>query len=207
MLCLYNALEIFLIILSLLADLKLMSVSYSWKVFSLQVGDTWKWKRDKRHYDHDYSYSFHFLYYVIFDQQLKITYPPLKIKKLQVAHFLPALKIFRAPCRKGREHCDGIWQCVNCSWTGIFKNKFLVHGQYIRLPTTLEGSHHANWNSVIYRKGAVHRTEIERQCSTARIFKGALSGLKQFLAAECPLKMMKKAFYFTSKALFVFKIF
>ena len=39
------------------------------------------------------------------------------------------------------------------------------------------------------------------------IFKGALSGLRQFLAAGSPLKMMKNAFYFTSKALFVLKIF
>ena len=38
-------------------------------------------------------------------------------------------------------------------------------------------------------------------------FKGALSGLGQFLATESPLKMMKNAFYFTSKALFVLKIF
>ena len=35
-------------------------------------------------------------------------------------------------------------------------------------------------------------------------FKGALSGL---LPTESPLKMMKNAFYFTSKALFVLKIF
>ena len=39
------------------------------------------------------------------------------------------------------------------------------------------------------------------------IFKGALSGLRQFLAAKSLLKMMKNAFYFTSKALFVFQIF
>ena len=31
-------------------------------------------------------------------------------------------------------------------------------------------------------------------------FKGALSDLRQFLTAESPLKMMKNAFYFTSKA-------
>ena len=37
--------------------------------------------------------------------------------------------------------------------------------------------------------------------------KGALSGLIQFLAAESPLKMMRNAFYFKSKALFVLKIF
>ena len=38
-------------------------------------------------------------------------------------------------------------------------------------------------------------------------FKGALWGLRQFLATESPLKMMKNAFYFTLKALFVLKIF
>ena len=37
--------------------------------------------------------------------------------------------------------------------------------------------------------------------------KGALSGLIQFLATESPLKMMKNAFDFTVKALFVLKIF
>ena len=35
----------------------------------------------------------------------------------------------------------------------------------------------------------------------------ALSGLRQFLAAESSLKMMKNTSYFTSKALFVLKIF
>ena len=38
-------------------------------------------------------------------------------------------------------------------------------------------------------------------------FKGALSGLRQFLATENTLKMMKNAFYFTSKARLVLKIF
>ena len=38
-------------------------------------------------------------------------------------------------------------------------------------------------------------------------FKGALSGLRQFLATESPLKMTKNHFYFTLKALFVLKIF
>ena len=39
------------------------------------------------------------------------------------------------------------------------------------------------------------------------IFTGALSGLKQYLATESPLKMMKNAFYFTLEALFVLKTF
>ena len=38
-------------------------------------------------------------------------------------------------------------------------------------------------------------------------FKGALSGLRQFLATESTLEIMKNAFYFTQKALFFLKIF
>ena len=38
------------------------------------------------------------------------------------------------------------------------------------------------------------------------LIKGALSGLRQFLAIGSSFKMMKHAFYFTSKALFVLKI-
>ena len=41
----------------------------------------------------------------------------------------------------------------------------------------------------------------------ASLLTGALSGLIQVLATESPLKMMKNAFYFTLKALFVLKIF
>ena len=37
--------------------------------------------------------------------------------------------------------------------------------------------------------------------------KDVLSGLRQFLAFESPLKRMKNAFYFTLKAPFVLKIF
>ena len=37
--------------------------------------------------------------------------------------------------------------------------------------------------------------------------KGALSGLRQNLTTESPLKMMNNAFYFTLKALFVLKMF
>ena len=35
---------------------------------------------------------------------------------------------------------------------------------------------------------------------------GVLSGWRQFLAAENPFKMMKNAFYFTLKVLFVLKV-
>ena len=39
------------------------------------------------------------------------------------------------------------------------------------------------------------------------MLKGALSGPRQFVVTECPLKMMKNDFPFTLKALFVLKIF
>ena len=42
---------------------------------------------------------------------------------------------------------------------------------------------------------------------TAFLLKGSPLGLRQFLVTESPLKMIKNAFYFTSKALFVFRIF
>ena len=38
-------------------------------------------------------------------------------------------------------------------------------------------------------------------------FEGILSGLRQFLATQSPLKLMKNDFYFTLKALFVLKVF
>ena len=52
-----------------------------------------------------------------------------------------------------------------------------------------------------YNKQGLHKTVGSRD------IKGTLSGLRQFLATERPLKMMKNAFYFNSKALFVLKIF
>ena len=54
--------ELFLIILSLFANLKLFSASYSSKVFSLQVGDILKLQGGKAHYDYDYSFNLHFFH-------------------------------------------------------------------------------------------------------------------------------------------------
>ena len=72
------------------------------------------------------------------------------------------------------------------NWTGIFKNKFVVHGQHIRFPAPLLISIYQKWLSeliaairidrivfknwgcslrklsMMYRKGAIHMTEIER---------------------------------------------
>ena len=42
----------------------------------------------------------------------------------------------------------------------------------------MEGSHHVNWNSIIYRKGTIHRTEIERPLLAGKSFN---TNLVQFL--------------------------
>ena len=51
----------------------------------------------------------------------------------------------------------------------------------------------------------VHNTKPPGESSLN--FKGAFSALRQFLATESPLKMIKNAFYFNSKALFILKVF
>ena len=58
---------------------------------------------------------------------------------------------------------------------------------------------------------------IDEECDNLRVvidgweltrnIKGDLLGLRQFLAIESPLKIMKNVFYFALKALFVLKIF
>ena len=52
----------------------------------------------------------------------------------------------------------------------------------------------------------LHRNVIQLANRDTPI-KGTLSGLRELLAIESPLKMIKNAFYFTSKALFALKIF
>ena len=44
-------------------------------------------------------------------------------------------------------------------------------------------------------------------CEICEISTGAPSGLRKVLAIDSPLKMMKNIFYFTSKALFILKMF
>ena len=50
---------------------------------------------------------------------------------------------------------------------------------------------------------------LEKTCFQRgfEFFKGALLGLRQFLAMESPLKMMKNTLYFTLKPLFVLFLF
>ena len=51
------------------------------------------------------------------------------------------------------------------------------------------------------------KTQIQITRMSSIKIKGALLGLRQFLAAGSPLKIMKNAFYFILKTLFVLKIF
>ena len=52
-----------------------------------------------------------------------------------------------------------------------------------------------------------HWTLVWNTKENTYLIKGTLSGLRQFLATESPLKTMKNVFYFTLKAFFVFEIF
>ena len=51
------------------------------------------------------------------------------------------------------------------------------------------------------------KTQIQITRMWSIKIKGALSDLRQFLAAGSPLRIMKNTFYFISKALLVLKIF
>ena len=48
----------------------------------------------------------------------------------------------------------------------------------------------------------ITKTSLKDDC-----FKGTLSGLRQFLATEIPLKVKENAFYFTLKAFLILKTF
>ena len=55
----------------------------------------------------------------------------------------------------------------------------------------------------------VASSQVNDSCGTVGLirFKGALSGLRESLTTESPLKIMKNAFYFTLKLIFALKIF
>ena len=59
----------------------------------------------------------------------------------------------------------------------------------------------------ISRKRGTMKFIFEMQINIEFFFKGALQGLRQFLAHESSLKKMKNAFYLTLKAFFVLKIY
>ena len=64
-------------------------------------------------------------------------------------------------------------------------------------------------NSILCYVSKCNSTHLHRAVfiKLVSLIKGTLSGLRQFLATKSPLKIMKNALYFTSKALFILKIF
>ena len=68
------------------------------------------------------------------------------------------------------------------------------------------GSIHKICKVFVISRFCYHTAKLTHQVFW-EIIKGALSGLRQFLATESSLKMMKNNFYFTLKALSVLKIF
>ena len=58
-----------------------------------------------------------------------------------------------------------------------------------------------------YASKGVNITDYQWKLNVKRKIKGALSALGQFLSTGSHLKIMKNAFYFISKAIFVLKIF
>ena len=63
----------------------------------------------------------------------------------------------------------------------------------------------ANFSKLLWGRGWLLKITWHQECYL--LFKFALSGPRQSFVIESTLKMMKNAFYFTSKALFVLKIF
>ena len=57
-----------------------------------------------------------------------------------------------------------------------------------------------------FQPRTIYNTQDEISLKLKKKIKGQLLGLRQFLVAESPLKMIKNAFYFMLKALFVLKI-
>ena len=82
-----------------------------------------------------------------------------------------------------------LWQLYKLKHVGINKFPYLqtIHIYCKRLLIT------KNWIKEV----------MKRKINHFPVLKVALLGLRQFLASESPLKIVKIAFYFTSKALFV----
>ena len=95
------------------------------------------------------------------------------------------------------------WKFLTDSPVGLWRYKFKCY---------LLINFNMLWHNALYPilslKGIIFSiwTRQKFACSKSTI-KGALAGRRQFLATESLLKTIKNAFYFTSKALSVLKIF
>ena len=90
----------------------------------------------------------------------------------------------------------------------LLSHQYYVSTQhlYCFLPVrTHHNSYRPAFSNFFGESKEIHNGHQFEHCQ--QVLKGALSGLRQFLAIERPLKMIQSASYFTSKALFVLKIF
>ena len=94
-------------------------------------------------------------------------------------------------------------------WGGYISGSLVENRLKSMLSTKRENKKTVNWFTL--QRNCLLMDCVNIDCKGAkkmqlRKFKGALSGPRQVFATESPLKMMKNALYFTSKALFVLKI-
>ena len=87
----------------------------------------------------------------------------------------------------------------------LFKNTFFVSFPYcvIRKAKVERRIYHFSG----YNKNFLWNLNLNIKFNILICIKVVFSGLRYFLATESPLKIMRNAFYFTLKALFVLKIF
>ena len=120
----WNFQEVFPIKVCLFVNLKLMSAFYSWNGFRVQVGDIQQLLGGKAHYDYHYCYNLHFATYIIFDQQLKITFrkplspppwknpvPPESSKSARTPLFASTENFSGHPEKRGVTHNDYYIRC------------------------------------------------------------------------------------------------
>ena len=96
----------------------------------------------------------------------------------------------------------------------VFNVGVLVEGKFLKLLHAEDNNNQTNFPYWKYGRFDLELLNEEECLTDFRFnkldtirFKGALSGLRQFLATESSLEMMKNVFYFTVKAPFIFKIF
>ena len=110
-------------------------------------------------------------------------------------------------CRTTTCHTWGrvIWEALtNDLCTVGYKEMKKMHQENYRIREKLKKTQKQTKNSMcmLFSAKKVHRISSFGPCDV-----NTLSSLRQFLAIESPLKMMRNAFYFTLKAVFILEIF
>ena len=97
------------------------------------------------------------------------------------------------------------WRCDNMKLYPADIYLFKVRSTWKRCEILMIFYYRHNYNTTVNNQGLYDIIMVS--FLLLKYIKVALSSLRQFLAAESPFKMMKSAFYFMLKALFVLKIF